>query len=1165
VLHDEELVAGREAVVDTSTGERLGHGEPGKVLWKAPTRRTEPGIQCCPTCSSRWTPTSDEDVPDNRQTCGPLVGGRRFALSVVAETVLHDLPPVQDASRNWKPAQGRRLLCFSDSRRGAALLGPRLTRQHEIALVRAAIARTARAYASQDAIPDIEDDIAHLRDRVRQAEADNNRVRLERARSELLAKENELQTAKAGVPFGQFARLFAQRPEVKHILHRSKGDHHRADNFSQMTWEDNAQAVQKHAEALAATELDRPLKQEVHVEAIGLVEVTYPGIEWLTIPPELEAELPSETVRAQVRNCWSSFIHLLLDSLRDDYCVGWSEEDAGRLWMGKSVLVGRWSTRSRNGWNAHAFVGARIRQRRRAFAANVLRKAGCTEYDAERLSGVLLEAAFDQLYGETTLHSWLRTEANHQVDEHRTDRAIRMALDKLSVLRPTTLFRCPETGTIWTRSALGWTWVGGCRGKLAVVSETELDNDPRWGRSRRELLDSLYFSEGLWGEEHSAQLDPRENRRLQDLFKRGVRNILSSTTTMELGVDIGGLNGVLLGNVPPGPASHLQRAGRAGRRSDGSAVVVTYARESAYDREVFSHFETFLTKQLRRPTVFLHRGRIVQRHLQAVLLSEFLSPTLPGHVGAMEAYGNMGSFCGVDRAPERWLQGAKPTWNPPMSGQADQFSEFLRSVEDSPRGLARRLAILALGTPLELTTPEGWSDFVLGARDAFDTALRVWREDLTQLKEAWDEIPPNPRQERRNVEMARARAITYQIRLLCDINVIEWLASYRFLPRYGFPVNLQRLVVRSPEPDDENGYERGPSERYRLERGALLALNEYVPGSEVLVGGRVARSRGISKHWTDANKDRALGLDEMAITCAQGHVFLSRSPEAVCKTCGQPTTFERLLFPRFGYTTAAWEPLERETDFERVGESKTYPLAFAGSDTADAVRNDFGGIVGLTVKYREGAELLIRNAGDSSCGFALCTRCGYAASEEHPDQSGIVNLPDGFEEHASVFSKDPDKRCWRGGGGVQTRVLRNKVIAARELTDMLLVQWPGATTGVRRGVFSLGRAFVLAGTRLLELDHRELAMETIPLSSPQVGIVIYDTSPGGCGHCAELLERGDEWIRMTRDVLYVSDEHHARCGRACLDCILDFSGQHAAHMLDRKAALTLLDGRLPAA
>src|SRR5205807_7807568 len=137
------------------------------------------------------------------------------------------------------------------------------------------------------------------------------------------------------------------------------------------------------------------------------------------------------------------------------------------------------------------------------------------------------------------------------------------------------------------------------------------------------------FRMALWAEEHSAQLSPAENRRLQDLFKAGLRNVLSATTTLELGIDIGGLTAVLLGNVPPGKANYLQRAGRAGRRADGSSAVITYARPRPFDREVFRDFGTFLGKPLRKPVVFLDRERIVRRHLHAFLLGEFFRQIYP--------------------------------------------------------------------------------------------------------------------------------------------------------------------------------------------------------------------------------------------------------------------------------------------------------------------------------------------------------------------------------------------------------------------------------------------------------------------------------------------------------------------------------------------------------
>ena len=169
-----------------------------------------------------------------------------------------------------------------------------------------------------------------------------------------------------------------------------------------------------------------------------------------------------------------------------------------------------------------------------------------------------------------------------------------------------------------------------------------------------------------------------------------------------------------------------------------------------------------------------------------------------------------------------------------------------------------------------------------------------------------------------------------------------------------------------------------------------------------------------------------------------------------------------------------------------------------------------------------------------------------------------MNLPGNFDQHASVFSASPSSFCWERGAQV-VPVLRNRVLAARELTDMLLIEWPGATTNDLEGVYSLGRAMILAGSRLLELDQRELGVEILPLRVPNLGIVIFDTAPGGAGHSLELCHLGREWVEAARQVLYVNDEHHARCRRACLDCILDFSGQYRANQLNRVSALHLID------
>ena len=322
-----------------------------------------------------------------------------------------------------------------------------------------------------------------------------------------------------------------------------------------------------------------------------------------------------------------------------------------------------------------------------------------------------------------------------------------ISFDQLRLRMPATLFRCPDTATLWPRTVVGWGPLRGCLGHLTAITQQEADVDSRWGRARNELWESPIFAMGLWGEEHSAQLSPEENKRRQLLFKQGARNVLSSTTTMELGIDIGGLNGVLLGNVPPGRANHMQRAGRAGRRSDGSSLVVTFARSRPFDREVFLRFSNFISRKFRKQTVFLERPRIARRHLHAMLLAEFFAPRQASSTGAMDAYSNMGKFCGLDNGPERWTGAVKPDWTPSLGGYHTDFSAFLLT---SGRLLRDRCSPLVRGTPLEKLTEndDQWQLFLDNAEKDFRNAVQAWEKDYRSLVDAWMEIPKASRRKK---------------------------------------------------------------------------------------------------------------------------------------------------------------------------------------------------------------------------------------------------------------------------------------------------------------------------------------------------------------------------------------------------------------------------------
>jgi DEAD/DEAH box helicase domain-containing protein len=674
---------------------------------------------------------------------------------------------------------------------------------------------------------------------------------------------------------------------------------------------------------------------------------------------------------------------------------------------------------------------------------------------------------------------------------------------------------------------------------------------------------------GLWGEEHSAQLSPQENKRRQFLFKDGARNLLSSTTTMELGIDIGGLNGVVLGNVPPGRANHMQRAGRAGRRSDGSSVVVTFARNRAFDREVFVRFRDFLRRPLRRPLVFLDRPRFVRRHLHAMLLSEFFAPMQSDRTGAMLAYSNMGSLCGVD-VPPKWSGSTKPDWSSSGFQSAQEFTRFLEPIHSSLHPFRQRCRSVVQDTPLDtIVDSDGvWREFLLEAEAQFLAACNEWQKDYDSLRSAWVDVQKDPPSTALAGERAKANSIRYQLGAICDISVIEWFSDAGFLPRYGFPIHLQRLSVRTPRADRAD--KSTTAEGYRLERTSLLALSEYVPGAQVLVGGKIAESKGILKHWTEANRDEALGLNNWALRCSNEHDYLATSQSELCRECGQPPqdTGQALMFPRFGYTTAAWDPPKPPgRNLDRVGE---VVLSTAGGFTLNAATKTdlgFASIPGLVATYYEAGQgqLLLRNAGGDAWskrghGFAVCTRCGFAMSEEKPsDAKSPPALPKKFRDHASVFSSNPMTRCWPNSLTYEP-VLRHKVLAAKETTDVLILDWPGHCD--EAPLFSLGRALVLAGARLLELDSRELNLELKARVDGDLGILLYDTVPGGAGHCFELFVLGRPWLEAARKILRGSPSHDATCRRACLECLLDFGGQFHADRLDRKGALDLLDAVL---